>query len=683
MKFYIDLATRRFVRGPASSIPLERLFLKRRDKIDVEVIFVEKSAIVATPTGTSFSTGLKTNFSDTAFLALSDADGLLDLYTTALEALFADDPASVSAYLEVKTSRPGEETRTSTLGVDIENSVILGDEGSPAAEVSLKATSADATAGVSNEKWMTPLRVSEAIAALGGGSGGTAVNWTTLTGKPASFPPSSHTHPINEVTGLQTALNSKQAAGSYAASTHTHDASAITSGTLSIDRIPVLPSQAPVVVNGLLASIPSSQESSIVTGTVVITSDGKRYVYKGTGAKTSAESYIILADIAPSWASISDKPAAFAPTAHAHLVSEIAGLQGALDAKQPAGSYASAAQGAKADTASQPGHIHARADVTGLDSALATKITGSGVADMQVVTALPSSPSPTTFYIVIPSGATTASAVTLGSVSLFTGSGSGGGGGGGGGGDTTFSPTSLTSLALWLDATTGLYSATTGGSLVTTNGGAIARWEDRSTNARHFTQGTVNSRPVLSTASINGKNTISFDGTDDFLDSLYNRSYPAQSLFVVFSIFAAKSTSGLFSESESGASDIITYLPAMQRGSAIPLIASAANGSSDALSANNLILSTFAIGTFTHTGTQIINYLNGVAASAAVDTFPATNREVVRARLGARINSTGGIVQGTNLSGSIAEVIAYDRLLTTAERQQVETYLGTKWGIAL
>ncbi len=137
MKFYIDIATRRFVRGPASSIPLDRLFLKRRDKIDVEIVFVEKSAIVPTPSGTSFSTGLKTAFSDTAFLALSDSTGLLDLYTTAIEALFANDPASVSVLLEVKTSRPGEETRTSTLGVDIENSVILGDETAPAPAQSL------------------------------------------------------------------------------------------------------------------------------------------------------------------------------------------------------------------------------------------------------------------------------------------------------------------------------------------------------------------------------------------------------------------------------------------------------------------------------------------------------------------------------------------------------------------
>ena len=682
MKLFLDLPTRQFVRSAASSAPLPRTFFKRRDKAQIEIVFVEKAAAVPIPSGTTFLTGLKTGFAATEFLALSDSTGLLDLHTEAVEALFAEEPDTVTALLEVKTTAPGEETRTATLAVDLQNSVILGDEGSPAAQVSLKATSADATSGVSNEKWMTPLRTAEAIAALGGGSGGTAINWSTLTGKPATFPPSSHTHPISEVAGLQTALNSKQAAGSYAPATHTHDASAITSGTLSIDRIPVLPSQAPVVVNGLLASVTSAQETTIVTGTVVITSDGKRYVYKGTGEKTSAHSYIVLADIAPSWASISDKPLAFAPAAHAHLVSDIAGLQGALDAKQQAGSYASAAQGAKADTASQPGHIHARADITGLDSALATKITGSGVADMQVVTALPASPAPTTFYIVIPTGATTASAVTLGSVSLL-GSGSGGGGDtldGGGGGEPVWTPATLSSLALWLDATTGLYDSTSGGALVTANGSAIGRWEDRSTNARHFTQSTVNSRPVLSASSLNGKNTISFDGTDDFLDGLYSRSYPAQTLFVVFSISTSKTQAGIFAESLAGVTDQANYLAATQKSLQV---GATANASATLLSPQNITLGSFAIGTFTHSGTQIINYLNGTAAAAVADTFPATNYEVVRARIGGRINSNGTNAAGQNLPGSLAEVIAYDRLLTTAERQQVESYLGTKWGIAL
>ena len=42
-----------------------------------------------------------------------------------------------------------------------------------------------------------------------------AVPWAGVTGKPATFAPSTHAHAITDVTGLQTALDSKQASGSY------------------------------------------------------------------------------------------------------------------------------------------------------------------------------------------------------------------------------------------------------------------------------------------------------------------------------------------------------------------------------------------------------------------------------------------------------------------------------------
>lgn len=301
MKFYIDLTTRQFVRGPASG-PLATTFFKRRDAFEIEIIFVDRAAIVPTPAGTSFLAGVKAHFGGD-FLALSDSTGLLNLHTTAVEALFADEPEKVAALFEVKSSRPGEETRTHTLAVEIQNAVILGDESLPIDSPSLKASQADAQAGLDNTKWMTPLRTAEAIAALApSGGGGSSVTWSTLTGKPSTFPPSSHSHAISEVTGLDTAL-----AG-----------------------------------------------------------------------------------------------------------------------KQPAGSYATSAQGALADTASQPGHTHSTSQITGLDTSLAAKITGTGVAAIEVVQSLPATLVPTTFYILIPSGATAATSVQLGSIPLFTGSGGGG-----------------------------------------------------------------------------------------------------------------------------------------------------------------------------------------------------------------------------------------------------------------
>jgi hypothetical protein len=73
--------------------------------------------------------------------------------------------------------------------------------------------------------------------------------WSGLGGKPATFPPSAHTHVISDVTGLQTALDAKLASAAY------------------------------------------------------------------------------------SWSTLPDKPATFAPSAHTHIIGDVTGLQAALDAK--------------------------------------------------------------------------------------------------------------------------------------------------------------------------------------------------------------------------------------------------------------------------------------------------------------------------------------------------------------
>ena len=122
--------------------------------------------------------------------------------------------------------------------------------------------------------------------------------------------------------------------------THTHDASAITSGKLDIDRLPVLPTMTTIVIDGIMydnnAFFNSDENllidgftyvlSSIVEGTVIAINDGYRYVYKGVGGKRFASSYIQLADITPDWSVISNKPSVFTPEAHTHTMSEISDL---------------------------------------------------------------------------------------------------------------------------------------------------------------------------------------------------------------------------------------------------------------------------------------------------------------------------------------------------------------------
>jgi hypothetical protein len=116
-------------------------------------------------------------------------------------------------------------------------------------------------------------------------------------------------------------------------SDHNHDASALTTGTLDVERIPVLPSQKQIMSSGELNFLTAEQEAEIGQGTIVTTVSGLRYVYKGTGDKKSVDSYIVLADVTPHWNSIFAKPTTFSPSAHTHPISEVTDLQSGLDAK--------------------------------------------------------------------------------------------------------------------------------------------------------------------------------------------------------------------------------------------------------------------------------------------------------------------------------------------------------------
>ena len=172
MKLFLDLKNRRFVKSAASNVALDRLVLKRRDTLPIEVVYVENGAVATPPAGTTASVGLKAKFSDANFLAYAaPGETTLDLNTIPVEAAFSSNPATVSALLEIKWGAPGTAHRTATLAVELQNAVITGTEGTPAAIPDGKATQAQAEAGTDNEAWMTPLRTAQAIAAFNSSAG--------------------------------------------------------------------------------------------------------------------------------------------------------------------------------------------------------------------------------------------------------------------------------------------------------------------------------------------------------------------------------------------------------------------------------------------------------------------------------------------------------------------------------
>jgi hypothetical protein len=131
-----------------------------------------------------------------------------------------------------------------------------------------------------------------------------------------------------------------------------------------------------VVSSGGIANLTSGQQEDVLIGAIVTTTDGRRWVYKGEGSKTQEASYIELADITPVWSVIADKPATFTPATHSHSISDVSGLQTAIDGKQASGSYAAAS------------HTHAISDVTNLQTSLDGKAASSHAHAISAVTGL-------------------------------------------------------------------------------------------------------------------------------------------------------------------------------------------------------------------------------------------------------------------------------------------------------
>ncbi len=97
------------------------------------------------------------------------------------------------------------------------------------------------TAGNSSYRWTGEAWVSNNLG---------SIEWDDVTDKPATFPPSAHVHDIEDVTGLQDALDDKSDIG------HTHVMADITDlefppGTILSDTEPASPVEATRWINTL------------------------------------------------------------------------------------------------------------------------------------------------------------------------------------------------------------------------------------------------------------------------------------------------------------------------------------------------------------------------------------------------------------------------------------------------
>jgi hypothetical protein len=241
-----------------------------------------------------------------------------------------------------------------------------------------------------------------------------------------------------------------------------------------------------------------------------------------------------------------------------------------------------------------------------------------------------------------------------------------------------FQPTQISGCALWLDAsdnTTISYSS----------GYNVSTWGDKSGNGSTGSSIGFSGSTVWSSNSLNGYATIVFDGsTGSIAGSITGNTGTKAMIFVVASMEATYSSQGSPYPNQYGrivslaSSGILDY----NTPSAATFLrfnyAQAVSGyrNSTNLSSANITYGVPFIGVCLWDGSSNYVYVNGTAASgvASSGSFAYYTYNIGR--------TAGSALQPDSIwKGNISEVIVFNTVLSSFQRQQIEGYLANKWGL--
>lgn len=240
---------------------------------------------------------------------------------------------------------------------------------------------------------------------------------------------------------------------------------------------------------------------------------------------------------------------------------------------------------------------------------------------------------------------------------------------------------------LWLQADKGIYIDN--GATPAVNGQWIQQWEDQSGSGNHFTQITLGRRPVFVTNVLCSRPVIRFQiGRGTYLQSPFKLS-GAKSVFIVFVLPSLSNSAGTLlsikgnsnSYTEIVGTDFSGYNP-------VSYIADLPGSVSGGFTVNSMGNTA----AFSNSGNMVTMVYDGgtnTAASSYSAKYDAAATAVNTAsgRFGRLLNDSTTIgarapQQNINyLDGDIAEMIVYNRALSSAEISQVENYLSAKYGL--
>jgi hypothetical protein len=232
--------------------------------------------------------------------------------------------------------------------------------------------------------------------------------------------------------------------------------------------------------------------------------------------------------------------------------------------------------------------------------------------------------------------------------------------------NSVFSPTMFDNLQFWLDA-----SQLTG----FTNGQALTTWVDKSTNAY---SGTATGGPTYQTNVINSLPIVRFNGSSQYVNfgNVLNMGVSSLNMFAVYKQNTSGSPTAVFGKTSYRGNAGRWVLT--RDSSTLFLFEGSSGGATAGYSDSS---TSFQINSGGWDRTTITIFQNGTSAGTAplVNSANLSNSDPLV--VGAYPNGSGGFPPQYYMNGDIAELLVYNRALSTPDRQTVEGYLAWKWGL--
>jgi hypothetical protein len=227
-------------------------------------------------------------------------------------------------------------------------------------------------------------------------------------------------------------------------------------------------------------------------------------------------------------------------------------------------------------------------------------------------------------------------------------------------------PKTISGLQLWLDANdkNTIFDNNIGGSLITTDGGLIGRWEDRSGNGRHALQSSSIIRPTLNLNIQNNLNCIRFDGTKYF-SSIDTSSATSAFIICVFKIDDDPPTSSTFAGHPLGTSS---------------------DSNSHAPWVDGVIYDP----TFTNTRKTTLNPTRSLTLFTMYSVESQANSWISKINSTEFFNTASNTFQNTSLfpnnvffslKGHIGEILCYSPIPSMFNIVSIQNYLNNKWRV--